>query len=316
VQQSLEDTVAAVREAEGQIEANLRAEQELQVRDNRDVLNELWRRQTNPRARGVVTDAGANFAASETVSSLAFSADGAKLAAGGGDQFNRKWLLQNQLERRPDEQRAAGGRPAAGRELAELQVGKTPFQIQQQPAAPEVAQKEVQSQLRDLSREDQPADQKQRAAASDLERYRQRLESRKGIGAPSANRSQIVDRGMMGGMGGGRAGGDVGGVRAEQEPAAGHAKGEVLAGEQVQAVDGLAAAPHLASLDVQLPARGREYLFATPLGDVEITARAVNRSLCERLLGLTAVLAAAALLLMIGKAARGAARPAAPSAGG
>ena len=54
----------------------------------------------------------------------------------------------------------------------------------------------------------------------------------------------------------------------------------------------------LASLDIELPTRGIEYLFTTPRGEVEITARSVSAAHVERLLelaGIVALLAAVAL---------------------
>ncbi|MCU0982765.1 MAG: hypothetical protein MUF25_26690, partial [Pirellulaceae bacterium] len=47
--------------------------------------------------------------------------------------------------------------------------------------------------------------------------------------------------------------------------------------------DAFAVETHLASLDVDLPLRGREYLFTTPRGDIDITARAVSEPLLGRL---------------------------------
>jgi hypothetical protein len=40
----------------------------------------------------------------------------------------------------------------------------------------------------------------------------------------------------------------------------------------------------LVSLDVELPSRGREFLFTTPRGEVEITAQAISEPLVERLI--------------------------------
>ena len=56
---------------------------------------------------------------------------------------------------------------------------------------------------------------------------------------------------------------------------------------------------HLASLDVDLPLRGREYLFTTPRGEVEITARAVSEPLLGRLARLAAVAAGIVALLVL-----------------
>jgi hypothetical protein len=54
--------------------------------------------------------------------------------------------------------------------------------------------------------------------------------------------------------------------------------------------------PALGKLEVELAERGRELLFTTPRGDIEITARACRSTQIERfreLLGVVAVAAAA-----------------------
>jgi hypothetical protein len=58
-----------------------------------------------------------------------------------------------------------------------------------------------------------------------------------------------------------------------------------------------AQATGLASLDVQLPRRGVEYFFTTPLGDVQINARAVDVTLLDRVTRLAWVLG---LIIVIG----------------
>lgn len=62
-----------------------------------------------------------------------------------------------------------------------------------------------------------------------------------------------------------------------------------------------AAAPPagLASLDVQLPERGRLYLFTKPRGDVEITARAVSRELISTVGRAIFAVAVAVLALVV-----------------
>lgn len=65
------------------------------------------------------------------------------------------------------------------------------------------------------------------------------------------------------------------------------------------AFDGSGVAPSiagLASLDVEIPQDGVEFLFTTPRGKVEILARPVSQSLVSRLWGIGGLLAAIALL--------------------
>jgi hypothetical protein len=60
----------------------------------------------------------------------------------------------------------------------------------------------------------------------------------------------------------------------------------------------------LASLDFALPERGRVYRFATPRGEIEITARAVSSALVDRLRQLALALVAALALLLVWRAVR------------
>jgi hypothetical protein len=63
-------------------------------------------------------------------------------------------------------------------------------------------------------------------------------------------------------------------------------------------MDDLAIETHLASLDVDLPERGVEFLFTTPRGDIEITARAVSESLLERVIRLAWITAGVLVVLV------------------
>ena len=63
--------------------------------------------------------------------------------------------------------------------------------------------------------------------------------------------------------------------------------------------DAFAVETHLASLDVDLPLRGREYLFTTPRGDIDITARAVSEPLLGRLYRLLVIAAGFVVLVVL-----------------
>ncbi len=69
--------------------------------------------------------------------------------------------------------------------------------------------------------------------------------------------------------------------------------------QMVPQSDAFAVETHLASLDVDLPLRGREYLFTTPRGDIDITARAVSEPLLGRLYRLLAIAAGFVVLLVL-----------------
>jgi len=72
-----------------------------------------------------------------------------------------------------------------------------------------------------------------------------------------------------------------------------------FARQQPAAGEPFAVETHLASLDVDLPLRGREYLFTTPRGDIEITARAVSEPLVGRLLRLLALAVGTVVLIVV-----------------
>jgi hypothetical protein len=69
--------------------------------------------------------------------------------------------------------------------------------------------------------------------------------------------------------------------------------------QQVQMGETPPPAAVLASLDVDLPQRGVEFLFTTPRGEIEITARAVSGSAVDRLQHLLAILATAVVLYVV-----------------
>ncbi len=107
--------------------------------------------------------------------------------------------------------------------------------------------------------------------------------------------------GGMGGMGGGSGGGFGSGTLPSSTTAAGIA----VVDESRSLREGGQQASHLglASLDVSIPTRGREYLFTTPRGDLLITAEAVEERLvdrCTRLGLVVATLLGAWLLVKIG----------------
>jgi hypothetical protein len=152
-------------------------------------------------------------------------------------------------------------------------------------------------------------------------------QSEMALGVPGA---QVRDRGMMGGgatggrsmNGGSMAGGMFGGdVLARGERAAagrdmamgGYGENAAMlgarpAGPGEAAMPGrtnqaAAAAPagYLTSLDVELPARGREYLFTTPRGETEITAQSISEESLSRLSVIGTIIAAALVVWLLAR---------------
>jgi hypothetical protein len=60
----------------------------------------------------------------------------------------------------------------------------------------------------------------------------------------------------------------------------------------------------LASLDVDLPERGVEFLFTTPRGEIAITARAVSSTLAERIAHLLVIAVVIVVLYVVYRLAR------------
>lgn len=120
-------------------------------------------------------------------------------------------------------------------------------------------------------------------------------------------------RGGMGGMGGGGGlGGGFGGRQLSNDvnangPASGlddslqrlaESSGEMRS-QDWEVLPPQRQAQGLASLDVDMPQRGEEFLFTTPRGDLEITARAVDARLVDRGLRLATVLAGIAAVWLV-----------------
>lgn len=152
-------------------------------------------------------------------------------------------------------------------------------------------------------------------------------QSEMALGVPGA---QARDRGMMGGgsmsglsMGGGSMGGGVFGgempARGERAAAGsdmdtgGYGENAAMLGARPggpgeaampsRGNQAAAAAPagYLTSLDVELPARGHEYLFTTPRGETEITAQSISQESLSRLSVIGIIVAAALVVWLLAR---------------
>jgi hypothetical protein len=92
---------------------------------------------------------------------------------------------------------------------------------------------------------------------------------------------------MGGGMGGAGMMGGVGGMAFAPSD-------DLAAG-----VGEFAGQTHLASLDIQLPERGREYFFTTPRGEVQIVAYGIKQSHTSRLVQLLAIAIGISVLVVL-----------------
>jgi hypothetical protein len=305
---SFAQSSAALEKAEQQLQEQL-AQQRGEESDNRGRLNEFYSGQQVWRSKNVVSELGSNFEAPPVQAGKGTAADA----------INPSFIEQNKLrtegELAPAPKKGTASMPARPGEPATspqqaasryLRGGSATEAESRQLArdqaggakAPEIAGKEqlgmLQKKLQDERQDDDMSRRAGGERAQQLERYQQNLE----MNEPQFGYGGRVGQGQPGMPGGFGAGGYA-------APATGMAGAEdALAAPRATAAGGeqpAQVAAGLASLDVQLPERGRVYRFTTPRGDIEIRARAVPLAALSRLSGLAAVLAAIAIVWLIGR---------------
>ena len=267
------------------------------VTDNNDFIREAYKGQKNTRARNQVTALGRNWAdgPAQTVQP--------PRAADGQGTFNDAWLSANRLENKPADAAKAqtesrlsqfdvGGQAQArqpGQQAAPSGTvsGKQMFEKFSEEGGKGKAGGKVQEDAEQLQRRGNVQDK--------VQRYQQKLDQRVDQDKKVAQQQERTHgdeavgfeygavRRLAGAEGRGVAWGYIGGT----------AGGEA----------GLPAG--MASLDVQLPLRGRVYRFTTPRGDVEVTASAASRPLIEGLERLGGVAALVVVVLAARRLVRG-----------
>lgn len=303
-----------LEQAEQSGQAQLAQERAAQA-DHRWRLNGYFDQQELKRSQNVVTDLGSNFDIA--------SPDSGK--AKDGAAFNSAWFAQNQLavEQQPRsdlkaKKASAGGLQAGGAGAAQSSSsryfrGRQPGEDAQalapgqkpadKPQLPEIAAKkeleELQLKLRTEVETEQLARQPRGERAEQLQRYQENLEMNlddRLAGSPEGGNAfgGQVPRGY--GLGGGQSEGKLRGAivplanapagmpTAPRDPFAASdaaAAVELADGERYAQL-----AAGLASLDVELPERGRLYRFTTPRGDIAITARSISQGTLARLANL------------------------------
>jgi hypothetical protein len=266
--------------------------------DNRGRLSTIYKSQSNTRAGEIVNQAGENFALP--------TAQAPPQVEGQGQAISRRWLAENKLENAQAQPTVTSGGGVAPQQLgASLGTGTygggttiaPPAGVSRapsQPAAPKAAFSFQEPQAANSNPVEQPQEPESsgRKAQRQLNRYNERLarqqeqqapqqyllDSSDDLGAPvvqdSATGTKQVELTFQGAP------------KDKYSPAQGPAgggggvRGTVQQGGQPQ--------PPivLASLDVELHPHGAKYLFTTPRGDAEVTARAVSGSLVGRLVRL------------------------------
>lgn len=261
---------------------------------NRDQLLALFEDQRHRRASHVVHDLGENWTAEALHSSPA-------------SQFDLRWLASNALAGSAAEAFLAATAEMPGKSRSETKDGRAA----DQPAAPEVAREAERKKLLEETRKGGERSEVQNDdTRHQLRRYQQRLAEQQqfqgqplddagvpmGPGGMPTGPSQaapangaastMLGGGAMGGIGSGQprepglppAVGDMGAEGLGGQAAA----GEGVADGRAKALGTSPPVGTLASLDVELARRGTEFLFTTPRGDIEITARPLPQALVDR----------------------------------
>jgi len=301
---------AVVVEAQKQAEEFLVQEGEAVAVGNRDRLNSFWMGQDNGLARNVVTDLSPNFTVPQTQDAQPQA----------GNESLGKWIASNKLERKTKQsqkdiesrfqskmpQQQVGGKLKGL--AAEQQLLQSIAAQDQKPMGQEQtegrgrasqtrsgtvarSQKELTKQYQDqLERDNTQSDEQGQAWRGNGAQFRG---SGSSSGGGQATRYHSLSA-------------DVGGVAMSpnaSQLATASSDGEITVwGGDSAPAQGIE--HHLASLDVDLPDRGVEFMFTTPRGEIEITARAVSAPMTERIVWLIAIVVALVVLYIIYRLAR------------
>ncbi|MCP3904640.1 MAG: MFS transporter, partial [Planctomycetes bacterium] len=273
-----------------------------EVSNNRARLNVLYTQQDNKRSKNVVQGLVDNFAqvpVGET---------------GAADQwFDASWIDRNALQPGPDTDSALSqrgpplrgsifGDPAEDPGKLDLEKSRELYKdyanlARRNEVSPSAKPQEIQLGLESKAAAIARAREQDRRAApegaSRVQRYRAALDRQD---LPAQRGGGTRGRPGFGGGGGGRGG--AGGGGADES-------------EQLGGIMDLSDERQFfstefgwASLDFELPQRGREYRFTTPRGEIEIEARAVSRGWRAALLKLVAVAASLLVIVVAGRLLR------------
>ncbi len=287
--------------------------------DNRARMNDLVEQQRLGRSRNVVQNYGYNWNAE------AAQPRSDKDAAGKVMELNAEWLNKNQLANAPaddlqdgkatvgNKQRAGEARPSGQTELFRGKGAAAP--AKRQPEAPKL-KADVMGGMVGEGRGRKQTKKAEETSQSSVRRYQQRLEERQQAQSQMMMQvqpqPQMDDADQKSGEARVQRSGAVGiqtpdALRAEQEKFRSERQRLEVAVPQFGGFDvsgqaGLTAPPTaplpgtgLASLDFTLPQRGRQYVFTTTGGRIELRGRHVSRRLLWGLGQVAAVLAALGL---------------------
>ena len=279
---------------------------------NNDLLRDAYAGQKNVRARAMVGTLGDNWAGVQPPP--AKPADSTSLGTVDG-RFNREWLATNRLENpallQEGEKSAAKDQKTPAQQRLDMAGAGGAYRFQgqpqaaqmNQPAAANLAQAEAHRkppvsqtpESAEQMRQGQQAGQQalRRGGQEDVvQRYQEKLEKRSEMDLQVTAGKTLT---VVGVGGGGR---EIGGF----EGLGRGGRGFFGAGADTGAAP--AAPTGLASLDVELPLRGRLFRFTTPGGDMQIRATAASLRLVEGAERLGAVIALVVLMWIVWRLAR------------
>ncbi len=287
---------------------------------NRSVLNDLYNSQLNTRSFNIVEEAGANFTGGALLAGDSAQPSG-NTAATLSPQFDNGWLFRNSLgevqtkkdrglerleKSSQNEQRLFGGRYAAPQ--APVLNGGKALSGDGRPATDDTTQRLLGDHRRQVERYNKRLQQKSPRGGEQSNRAASNRAMRVGpINQPSSSTSSpaagpTIVAGVMqepqafeGGYGG-AAFGDVGGGGglAQGSPTLDFAPSALPNDQPASGLaDGGLRGAYMASLDVELPQRGREVLFMTPRGQISISAQSVSAEVYQRVVSILWILALA-----------------------
>ena len=289
LKEEIDSNYAAMAQAEQKLNAVITDGAASTELGNRDRLLSRYQSQEVARSKGKVTQLGENF--DTDVSSPATLTDGV-------NRFNSGWFKGVEAGTKApvadDKSRISEGRPMSqSQRRSSLVVGREPNGNEAEARGGVRAGDEM-KRLADMQPQvDQPQPSDQAEQQQRVERYQQKLDqqsAQQSYGGyavtPQQPASGPVE--LFGeALGSGRAAGQLS-ARSDINSLAFSADGRAL---QSMAEDATVQLPAtgLASLDIEIPLRGREYLFTTPRGEIEITAHAAPAADVERLIRLLLV---------------------------
>lgn len=268
---------------------------------NRQLLNQRFEQQGNQRSYNVASEKGDNFQQVEPPLDK-------QQAATAGTEFDAEWLAGNSLQSKSffeEAQQPAGekGERALDRVVQQSaegrQDGQAPAQAAGKPAPSKLATPNAAAKFGAAA---VPPIEEDRSGQ--VYRYQRRLEQQapQQLGALSQSSTEPsgydAPGGMGMGIGGGASGGSMSGGFAVLGDFADPMSGAAVPNQLVPPAPG-----YLASLDVELPVRGVEYLFTTPRGETEITAQSISEETLSRWSMIAIIIVAALVIALLARIA-------------